>query len=700
MNSAKREKDQQAIDKLRIVITSGPSCLSTKDVFLEVAFHSGPPERWLLSDKLTKNLLRSRQTDIFQVSLTSPRTSNISFIKLQVDFETLASPKWVCKQLRLETLQSGETTWRPILEFNGEIKFNKTETRVLRPQSAILGQNGGTREEFTSGLNSLLAGNLPVGILNANSSSEREKRTMRKSFDSPKKKIKYWIRIKTCGQLSSEGFNGILMTLIGTQDWSNPIAINGKLTGELQYLCVDLEPIGKVQKVLFDNVTRSIPIEWVQIIPDSSAPILLTNIQQSGSRMLALKGFKYKVYLMTGQKLRKDSVKLSIKLIGSQKSSQVHELNTKLLKVGSEIETEFFDKNLGIIEKVILYLDEGNAGADLYLEKINIQKSRGEVLDQSELRIQFDKRILFEINDWIKFKPEGQEYLHKVELCASDRETFMRLSSSWDDIAQTAMPGSSSARVGFITRSRSGGVRSSFIERQSEQTWVISISNQNVHLSPESTVNLALRTQHTVSARVKVPALTAHRIDTLHFKDKEMIPSIDQISLDLSNLAPSDSWYCEHLLLKKLSCRGTIMFPVCKQLSRNVKPLTLTPGVKYRVYVYSQAKSEIGRRSFLRLRGSDGKTSKILQLSSAAEKRFKQETDDFEVTCFDFAGKDIGSVIGGVLWSEDCVRWYCHQIQVQLCRMAADAKVNWTLAKIFPVEKWISKQSREPVTFE
>lgn len=90
------------------------------------------------------------------------------------------------------------------------------------------------------------------------------------------------------------------------------------------------------------------------------------------------------------------------------------------------------------------------------------------MLDQSELRIQFDKRILFEINDWIKFKPEGQEYLHKVELCASDRETFMRLSSSWDDIAQTALPGSSSARVGFITRSRSGGVRSSFIERQSE----------------------------------------------------------------------------------------------------------------------------------------------------------------------------------------------------------------------------------------
>ena len=117
---------------------------------------------------------------------------------------------------------------------------------------------------------------------------------MRKSFDSPKKKVKYWIRIKvivlsdsnqsnyffqTCGQLSSEGFNGILMTLIGTQDWSNPIAINGKLTGELQYLCVDLEPIGKVQNVLFDNVTRSIPIEWVQIIPDSSNPILLTNIQ-------------------------------------------------------------------------------------------------------------------------------------------------------------------------------------------------------------------------------------------------------------------------------------------------------------------------------------------------------------------------------------------------------------------------------------
>lgn len=108
--------------------------------------------------------------------------------------------------------------------------------------------------------------------------------------------------------------------------------------------------------------------------------------------MLALKGFKYRVYLMTGQKLRKDGVKvselrrraccsvqfkLSIKLIGSQKSSQVHELNTKLLKVGSEIETEFFDKNLGIIEKVILYLDEGNAGAG-----INIcEKSRHSVVN-------------------------------------------------------------------------------------------------------------------------------------------------------------------------------------------------------------------------------------------------------------------------------------------------------------------------------
>ena len=94
--------------------------------------------------------------------------------------------------------------------------------------------------------------------------------------------------------------------------------------------------------------------------------------------MLALKGFQYKVFLMTGQKLRKDAVKvselravcmlvyqfkLSIKLIGSRTSSQVHELNTKALRVGSEIETNFYDKNLGLIEKVVLYLDEGNAGA-------------------------------------------------------------------------------------------------------------------------------------------------------------------------------------------------------------------------------------------------------------------------------------------------------------------------------------------------
>ncbi|CAG5112414.1 Oidioi.mRNA.OKI2018_I69.chr2.g6631.t1.cds [Oikopleura dioica] len=665
MNSAQRE-NQHAIEKLRIDITSGPSYFSAKDVFIEVAFKTGPSERWLLRAV-------SRQTDIFEVTLCRPRTSKISYIKLQVDFEALASPKWICQRLRLDALREGELDWRSVLEFNGEIIFSKTESRVLRPQSSFPHQNVA---DFSSGLNSLLSGCLPVGILEGN--LKQEKTRMNRNFDSPKRKIKYWIRIKTCGQLSTEGFNGILMTLIGTKDWSNPIAINGKLTGELQYLCVDLEPIGKVQKVLFDNVTRSIPIDWVQIIPDSSSPILLTNIQQSGNRMLALKGFQYKVFLMTGQKLRKDAVKLSIKLIGSRTSSQVHELNTKALRVGSEIETDFYDKNLGLIEKVVLYLDEGNAGADLYLEKINIQKSRNEVLDQSELRIQFDKRILFEINDWIKFKPEGQEYQHRVELCTSDRESFLKLSTSWDDIAKT-LPGSSSARVGFITRSRSGG---------------------NISLSPESTVNLALRTQNTVMARLQVPALTGNRIDTIHFKDKEMIPNVDQVSLDLSHLAPSDTWYCEHILLKKLSCRGTIMFPVCKQLSRNVKPLTLTPGVKYRVYVYSPARSEIGRRSFLRLRGSDGKTSKILHLSSEAEKRFKQETDDFEVTCFDFGGKDIGSIIGGVLWTEDCVRWYCHQIQVQLCRMAADSKVNWTLAKIFPVEKWISKQSPEPVTFE
>ena len=36
-----------------------------------------------------------------------------------------------------------------------------------------------------------------------------------------------------------------------------------------------------------------------------------------------------------------------------------------MLKVGSEIETDFYDTNLGIIEKVILYLDEGNAGAGI-----------------------------------------------------------------------------------------------------------------------------------------------------------------------------------------------------------------------------------------------------------------------------------------------------------------------------------------------
>lgn len=41
----------------------------------------------------------------------------------------------------------------------------------------------------------------------AKTSSEREKRTMRKSFDSPKKKIKYWIRIKVIFFLHSNQSN-------------------------------------------------------------------------------------------------------------------------------------------------------------------------------------------------------------------------------------------------------------------------------------------------------------------------------------------------------------------------------------------------------------------------------------------------------------------------------------------------------------
>ena len=147
-------------------------------------------------------------------------------------------------------------------------------------------------------------------------------------------------------------------------------------------------------------------------------------------------------------------------------------------------------------------------------------------------------------------------------------------------------------------------------------------------------------------------------------------------------------WYLEHVSVKQLGCRS-ILFPACKTIT-NANPVSeLKPGVKYRLHVYCDPNTKIDPRSFIRLKAFNGKHSQILQLNKDAEKRFKQNSEEFEVSCFDFSGKDIGASIGGVIWTNsDTQPWYCHQVQIQICKIVTDGKSTWSLAKIFPVENW------------
>ena len=90
--------------------------------------------------------------------------------------------------------------------------------------------------------------------------------------------------------------------------------------------------------------------------------------------------------------------------------------------------------------------------------------------------------------------------------------------------------------------------------------------------------------------------------------------------------------------------KGSTLFPVCRTLSARNPILELPPGLKFRIHVYCDPNTKIDPNSFIRLKSASGKNSQIFQFAKSAEKRFKQNCEQFEVSCFDFAAKDIGSI--------------------------------------------------------
>ena len=150
----------------------------------------------------------------------------------------------------------------------------------------------------------------------------------------------------------------------------------------------------------------------------------------------------------------------------------------------------------------------------------------------------------------------------------------------------------------------------------------------------------------------------------------------------------SHRWYLEHISLKQLGYRATL-FPACRTLSHENSIFQLFPGIKYRLHIYCDPNTKIDEKSFIRFKSFSGIHSENLQISKEFEKRFKQNSEEFEVSCFDFGAKDIGAIVGGALWTgEDAQPWYCHQVQIQMCKNVTDGKSTWSLAKIFPVESW------------
>ena len=117
--------------------------------------------------------------------------------------------------------------------------------------------------------------------------------------------------------------------------------------------------------MLLVNVCESISIDWIEIRPDKPQKTLLTETERCGNKVLVMKGLKYRIFTMAGNKLRKINSLLSIKLIGIDRNSQVHDLQTDTARIGRDVETHFYDRNCGEIIAIRLYLDGKVSGAGM-----------------------------------------------------------------------------------------------------------------------------------------------------------------------------------------------------------------------------------------------------------------------------------------------------------------------------------------------
>jgi hypothetical protein len=142
---------------------------------------------------------------------------------------------------------------------------------------------------------------------------------------------------------------------------SSPITnINENLTKKLTN--INEKILNSIKRVLLSNVTNPIPLDWIEIRVDKQS-ILLTEFQSRGTRTLAMKGIKYRIFTLAGNKLRKENNQLSIKLIGTNGESQIHNLLSDNSKSTKEVSTNFYDKNIGQISSVVLFIDGKIPGA-------------------------------------------------------------------------------------------------------------------------------------------------------------------------------------------------------------------------------------------------------------------------------------------------------------------------------------------------
>ena len=118
-------------------------------------------------------------------------------------------------------------------------------------------------------------------------------------------------------------------------------------------------------------MSDSIAIDWVKIHPDKSLPTLLTEVDVRGNSVMAMKGLKYRVFTMLGNKLRNVQFQLSVRLQGQLGQSQMHDLNCDPFRIGRDVETHFYDRDIGEISSITLFVDGKALGAGKSIAVLN-----------------------------------------------------------------------------------------------------------------------------------------------------------------------------------------------------------------------------------------------------------------------------------------------------------------------------------------